>query len=197
MAGNPIVRAVAELLSVLNELGIRYYAGGSVASSIHGVPRYTKDIDLVADLKPGQTDLLASKLNAGFYADAGQMREAIRFGRAFNAIHFVTGFKIDIFPLGKDAFHALELARSEKRVWGVDPTGSVELQVASAEDTVLEKLAWYKRGGQISDQQWSDVIGVATTRQLDRNYMREWAPRLGVADLLERLFGEAGQIHLA
>jgi hypothetical protein len=197
MAGNPIVRAVAELLSVLNELGIRYYAGGSVASSIHGVPRYTKDIDLVADLKPGQTDLLASKLNAGFYADAGQMREAIRFGRAFNAIHFVTGFKIDIFPLGKDAFHALELARSEKRVWEVDPTGSVELQVASAEDTVLEKLAWYKRGGQISDQQWSDVIGVATTRQLDRNYMREWAPRLGVADLLERLFGEAGQIHLA
>jgi hypothetical protein len=197
MAGNPIVRAVAELLSVLNELGIRYYAGGSVASSIHGVPRYTKDIDLVADLKPGQADLLASKLNAGFYADAGQMREAIRFGRAFNAIHFVTGFKIDIFPLGKDAFHALELARSEKRVWEVDPTGSVELQVASAEDTVLEKLAWYKRGGQISDQQWSDVIGVATTRQLDRNYMREWAPRLGVADLLERLFGEAGQIHLA
>src|SRR5579863_577846 len=197
MAGNPIVRAVGELLSVLDELGIRYYAGGSVASSIHGVPRYTKDIDLVADLKPEQTDLLVSKLNTDFYADAAQMREAIRFGRAFNAIHFATGFKIDIFPLGKDAFHAGELARSEKRVWEVDPTGSVELQVSSAEDTVLEKLAWYKRGGQISGQQWSDVLGIATTRQLDRDHMRKWAPRLGVSDLLERLFGEAGQIHLA
>jgi hypothetical protein len=196
MAGNPIVRAVADFVSVLDELGIRYYAGGSVASSIHGVPRYTKDVDLVADLAPEQTELLASKLNTDFYADAGQMREALRFGRSFNAIHFATGFKIDVFPLRKDAFHAGEMARSEKRVWEVDSTGSVELQVASAEDTVLEKLVWYKRGGQVSDQQWSDMLGVATTGQLDRDYLYEWAPRLGVADLLERLFREASQISL-
>jgi len=195
MAGNPIVRAVADFVSVLDELGIRYYAGGSVASSIHGVPRYTKDVDLVAELAPEQTASLASKLNTEFYADAGQMREAIRYGRAFNAIHFATGFKIDVFPLRNDAFHAGELARSEKRVWEVDSTGSVELQVASAEDTILEKLVWYKRGGQISDQQWSDVLGVATTRQLDREYLREWAPKLGVAEMLERLFGEASQIQ--
>jgi hypothetical protein len=196
MAGNPIVRAVADFVSVLDELGIRYYAGGSVASSIHGVPRYTGDVDLVADLALEQTDLLASKLNADFYADAAQMKEALRFGRSFNAIHFATGFKIDVFPLGKDAFHASEMARSEKRVWDVDSTDSVKLQVASAEDTVLEKLIWYRRGGQISDRQWSDILGVATTRQLDREYLREWAPGLGIADLLERLFGEAGQIHL-
>jgi hypothetical protein len=159
------------------------------------VPRYTKDIDLVADLKAEQTDSLASRLNTDFYADAGQMREAIRYGRAFNAIHFATGFKIDVFPLQQDAFHAGELARSEKRVWEVEPAGSVELQVASAEDTILEKLLWYKRGGQISSQQWSDVLGVATTRQVDWEYMRIWAPRLGVADLLERLFGEGSQIR--
>jgi hypothetical protein len=197
MAGNPIIRAVADFVSVLDGLGIPYYAGGSVASSIHGVPRYTKDVDVVADLAPEQTEPLASRLNTDFYADAGQMREAIRYGRAFNVIHFATGFKIDVFPLRKDAFHAGELARSERRVWEVDPTGSVDLRVASAEDTVLEKLVWYKRWGQVSDQQWSDVLGVATTRQLDREYMREWAPKLGVGDLLERLFGEAGQIHLA
>jgi hypothetical protein len=196
MAGNPIVRAVADFVSVLDELGIMYYVGGSVASSIHGVPRYTKDVDLVADLAPEQTELLTSKLTTGFYADAGQMREAIRYGRSFNAIHFATGFKIDVFPLRKDAFHAGELTRSEKRVWEVDPTDSVELQVASAEDTIIEKLIWYKRGGQVSDQQWSDMLGVATTRQLDREYLLEWAPKLGVADLLERLFGEAGQIHM-
>jgi len=196
MAGNPIIRAVADFVSALDELGIRYYAGGSVASSIHGVPRYTQDVDLVADLKPEQTELLASKLNADFYADAGQMRDAIRHGRAFNAIHFATGFKVDIFPLEKDAFHLGELARSEKRVWEVDPASCVELQVATAEDTILEKLCWYKRGGQIADRQWSDVLGVATTRSLDWEYLREWAPRLGIADLLERLFAEASQIHL-
>jgi hypothetical protein len=164
---------VADFVSVLDELGIGYYAGGSVASSIHGVPRYTKGVDLVADLKPDQTESLASKLNTDFYADAGQMREAIRYGRSFNAIHFATGFKIDVFPLRKDAFHTGELARSAKRVWEIDPTGCVELRVASAEDTVLEKLVWYKSGGQISDQQWSDMLGVATTRQCwSRSYLR-------------------------
>jgi len=196
MAGNPIAKAVGELLSVLDELGIGYYAGGSVASSIHGVPRFTGDVDLVADLKPEQTDLLASKLSQEFYADAEQMREALRFGRSFNAIHFATGFKIDIFPLGKDAFNVGELARSEKRVWEVDSTGGVELWVASAEDTILEKLVWYKRGGQVADKQWSDVLGVATTRSLDREYLSEWAPRLGVGDLLARLLSEASQIDL-
>jgi hypothetical protein len=196
MAGNPIVRAVADFVSALDELGIRYYAGGSVASSVHGVPRYTGDVDLVADLAPEQADSLALKLTSDFYADAGQMREALRFGRSFNAIHFATGFKIDVFPLGKDAFHAGEMARSEKRLWEVDSTGSVELQVASAEDTILEKLIWYKRGRQISDRQWSDILGVATTRQLDREYLHEWAPRLGVGDLLARLFSEVSQIDL-
>jgi len=160
------------------------------------VPRFTRDVDLVADLKPEQTELLASKLNREFYADAEQMGEALRFGRSFNAIHFATGFKINIFPLSNDAFHVGELARAEKRVWEVDSTGGVEIRVASAEDTVIEKLVWYKRGGQVADKQWSDVLGIATTRSLDRKYLSEWAPRLGVADLLERLLGEAGQIDL-
>lgn len=71
MAGNPIVRAVADFVSVLDELGIRY---GALC---------TEEIDLVAHLAPGQTGLLASKLNTDFYADAGQMREAIRYGAAF------------------------------------------------------------------------------------------------------------------
>lgn len=194
MAGNPIAKALGSLLAVLDELGIRYYVGGSVASSVHGIARYTQDVDLVADLKPEQTNLLASKLNAEFYADAGQMREALRFGRSFNAIHFATGFKIDIFPLAKDAYHAGELARSEKRIWEIGSSDSVELRVASAEDTILEKLVWYKQGGQIADKQWSDVLGIVTTRPLDRDYLIEWAPRLGVGDLLERLFGEAGQL---
>ena len=86
-------------------------------------------------------------------------------GRPFNVIHFATGFRIDVFPLRKDAFHEGEMARSEKRVWEVDPTGSVALRVASAGDTILEEPVWYKRGGQISGQQWSDLLsGAAAVR---------------------------------
>src|SRR5580700_6127268 len=170
MAGKPIVKAVGELVSVLDELGVSYYA------------LCTQDVDLVADLKPEQAELPASRLNTAFYADAGQMLDALRYGRSFNVIHFATGFKIDIFPLGKDSFHAGELARSERRVWEVDSAARIELRVSSAEDTILEKLIRYKRGGQVADRQWSDVLGVATTRPPDREYLREWAPRLGVVD---------------
>ena len=39
------------------------------------------------------------------------------------------------------------------------------------------------------------MLGIATTLQLDREYLREWAPKLGVAELLEQAVREAGQIH--
>ncbi len=186
--------AVAGLLQALDELGIRYYAGGSVASSIHGIARYTQDVDIVAELRPEQTHGLAARLGSAFYADEGQMRDALRFGRSFNVIHFASGFKIDIFPMQKDAFHAGELSRSERKVWHMDAESSVEIVAASAEDTILEKLIWYKRGGGISDRQWSDVLGVVASRPVDWAYLREWAPTLGVAELLERVFAEVRPI---
>jgi hypothetical protein len=189
-----VIEAVAGLLQALDELGIRYYAGGSVASSIHGIARYTQDVDLVADLQPEQTHGLAARLSSAFYADEGQMRDALRFGRSFNVIHFASGFKIDIFPMQKDAFHAGELSRSERKVWHVDAESSVEIVVASAEDTILEKLIWYKRGGGISDRQWSDVLGIVASRPVDWAYLRQWAASLGVAELLERVFLEARSI---
>ena len=194
MAGSRIVEAVAPLLALLDEMGIRCFAGGSVASSIHGIPRFTQDVDLVADLQAEQIDTLTARLGSNFYADAGQMRDALLYGRAFNLIHFKTGFKIDVFPLPKDVFHRGELARAEPRTWKVDQETRIEIHVASAEDTILEKLARYRRGGEISDRQWSDVLGIAASRLLDWRYLRSSAPQLGVADLLERLFRESGQI---
>jgi hypothetical protein len=66
MAGARIGDAIKPVLSALNEMGIRYFAGGSVASSIHGIARYTQGVDLVADLKPGQIDELVSRLVRSF-----------------------------------------------------------------------------------------------------------------------------------
>jgi hypothetical protein len=194
MAGSRIPEALASLFAVLDEMEIRYFAGGSVASSIHGIARYTQDVDIVADLAPEHMERLAARLSSHYYADAGQMRDSIRYGRAFNIIHFASGFKIDVFPFQRDPFHEGELARSERKVWNIDQNSSLELQVASAEDTILEKLVWYKRGGQTSERQWSDVLGIVMSRSLDWDYLRSWAANLGVTDLLEKLFGEARQL---
>ncbi len=193
MAGGRETEAIAELIAILDRLGIRYFAGGSVASSVHGIPRFTRDIDLVVDLREDGVETLTASLGAGFYADADQMREALRHQRPFNAIHLATGLKIDLFPLGDSPFHASELARAGLHAWAADSGNRVELRMASAEDILLQKLVWYREGGEVSDRQWSDALGIATTRPLDRSYMMRWAAELRVSDLLERVLSEAGQ----
>jgi hypothetical protein len=67
--------------------------------------------------------------------------------------------------------------------------------VASAEDTVLTKLEWYRMGSEVSERQWRDVLGVLKVQaeRLDLAYLRRWAAALGVADLLEQALSQAGQ----
>jgi hypothetical protein len=70
-----------------------------------------------------------------------------------------------------------------------------DVMVKSAEDIVLRKLLWYRMGHEISERQWSDVLGVLKTQgeKLDRTYLRSWAEDLQVADLLEKALEEADQ----
>lgn len=187
--------ALSTLLQLLNEQGIRYFAVGSVASSIHGLPRFTHDVDLVVEIAEVQLDAIGHGLRDEFYLDIDEARRSVRASRAFNLIHLATASKIDIFPLRSNDFHRSELARSAFQEWVIPGEGTVRLPVASAEDTILSKLAWYRDGGCVSDRQWSDVLGILAGKPRDVSYLKEWAARLGVADLLERLIEEAGQIR--
>lgn len=172
--------------AVMERLGIAYFAGGSLASSIHGELRSTNDVDLVADLRPSHVTPLLTALANDFYVSAEAMQEALRFGTSFNAIHLPTAVKVDVFVAGQDAFDAERLALRQRLRVRTDPPG--ELFVDTAEHTVLRKLEWYRRGGEVSDRQWRDVLGVlrAKGERLDQQRLDVWAQRLGVADLLER-----------
>jgi hypothetical protein len=48
-------------------------------------------------------------------------------------------------------------------------------------------------GGEVSDRQWRDILGVLKTRagELDLDYLQKWANELKVSDLLERALGES------
>lgn len=63
-----------------------------------------------------------------------------------------------------------------------------------AEDTVLQKLRWFRMGGEASDRQWREVLGILKTvgEQLDRDYLARWSEELGLADLVVRAFDESG-----
>lgn len=182
---NPLV-VLSQVAHVLQQQDITYVLVGSLASSLHGMYRSTADIDLLADIKPEQIRPLLDALEKSFYVDELAVRQAIAQRRSFNAIHFDSVFKVDIFIAKADDFARKQLERRELRQ--IAPDIDQFIYVATAEDTVLAKLRWYRQGDEVSSSQWSDVLGVlgATSDGLDVDYLREWADKLGVSDLLEK-----------
>jgi hypothetical protein len=148
--------------------------------------RATMDVDLVADLRPEHVAPLVDLLGEAFYADPVMMHDAIRERGSVNLIHLQTMFKVDVFVMRHQVFDRAQLARGQLRVLSEDP--ECHAYVASAEDVVLAKLEWYRRGGEVSDRQWQDVLGVLEVQgdRLDMEYMRRMASELDVADLLAR-----------
>lgn len=189
-----IVAAITPVVEALERLGVSYHIGGSVASSVYGLPRLTIDADIVADIQQRHVMPLVRLLEDTYYIDADMIRDAIRRRASFNMIHHDTIIKIDIFIPKLRAFDQEELSRVSLQ----DIEGSEHpFYIASPEGTILNKLEWYRMGGEISDRQWNDILGVLKVRgeTLDIDYLRKWAASLKVTDLLERAFEDAGLIE--
>jgi len=177
--------------AVLEKLDIPYCVGGSYASSVHGISRSTRDVDLVAAINPNQVQSLVAELQPEFYADEQAIATAVKLKRSFNALHFDSMFKVDVFVSKGTGFDAKQIERRQMK--NVMRRSHRTVYVASPEDIIIAKLDWYRRGNEISDLQWRDVLNVLDVQgdKLDLDYMRHWAQELGVADLLEQALIEA------
>lgn len=175
----------------LERTGVGYFLGGSLASSFQGEPRATNDIDLVVDLAEPQVAPLAAALGPDFDVDEEALRRAARERSSWNILHAPTVTKVDLFILRDGAFDRSEFSRRER----VEVRAGRQLFVKRAEDSVLRKLLWYRSGGGVSDRQWRDVVEVLRQSRavIDPAYLDEWAPRLGVADLLAKARAHAGE----
>ena len=156
MSSDPI-RVTLLVTRALDRLRVPYLLGGSLASAVHGLVRATMDSDLVADLKLDDARPLAALLGNEFYIDAEMIAEAIKHGSSFNAIHLKTMHKVDVF-IAKRPFDHNELERSER--YTVIDDSDETMCIATAEDIILAKLEWYQNGHQVSERQWSDVLGI-------------------------------------
>ena len=181
------IAVAASVAECLERIGVPYVIGGSFASSLYGEPRSTNDVDVVTDLQRPTALAFVDALGDGFYVDAGAAIDAVDSGQSFNIVHIGSAVKVDIFIAGSDLLDR-ERLRVRRRVEIQATDAPVGLFIDTPEHTVLRKLEWYRRGGESSERQWRDVLGVLRVQrnQLDESYMRTWATRLGIADLLEK-----------
>lgn len=170
--------------NVLDELDVDYVVVGSLASSLHGEPRATQDVDIVAALTVRDVKPFLVGLGSSFYADPERVLRSVSAARSFNVIHLQTMFKVDIFVhTGTEAAKAQMSRRQHYEL-----AEGRSLAVASAEDVVVQKLSWYRQGGEVSDRQWRDVLAVLKVHResLDLSYMKSAAADLEVDDLLDK-----------
>lgn len=169
--------------SVLDQMGVAYTIGGSIAASFAGEPRSSIDVDVVAALAESDVPAFVAAVEQDFYIDSHALERAVRTHGNTNLIHHATQLKVDIFVAGGTPLDAQQLARRRR----VDlDAGSIF--VHPPEDILLQKLRWFRRGGETSDRQWRDILAIVRTQGegLDRTYLSEHAPTLGVSDLLTR-----------
>jgi hypothetical protein len=185
--------AVTPVAAVLRRLGVRYYICGSLASTFYGVSRTTADVDLVAELSPAHVAPLVESLQGNYYVDERMIRDAIARKSCFNVIHLPTSFKVDIFAVKNRPYDKKAMERiREEDIFDEEPPCQ-PFFISSLEDVILAKLEWYRLGDEISERQWSDIVGVMRVHRaaLDRRYLEYWAGELGVADLLQKAWTEA------
>jgi len=184
-----LAQAFQEVLAALDRTETPFLVGGSVASSAHGLARQTNDIDIVVDLAIDHVPAFCEAFGSAFYADTDMVSQAVKAGRSFNLIHLASAHKLDFFPIGNDAFGRSELARRRLTAGTITGLENIEFPVASPEDTILAKLVWFRKGGEVSDRQWHDILGVARIQadRLDRAYLDKWASELGVSGLLSKV----------
>jgi hypothetical protein len=159
-----------KLRSALESSGVPYFVTGSFASSVHGVPRSTNDIDIVIAPTPQQLSALLEQFpESEFASNKEDAFDALRSRSQFNIIDYATLWKIDFMLRQFTPFDASRFARREL----VDIEG-VRLYAASAEDVLITKLWWAKLGE--SERQVIDAAGIIRVQggKLDSDYVEKW-----------------------
>jgi hypothetical protein len=182
-----LVAALTPVAAAFRQLGVSFYVGGSVASTVHGAIRSTMDVDLVCNLAIHQVAPFVAACGDDFYVSETAARNAVERRSCFNLIHLPTAYKVDVFVTRGRPFDHAAMERAAPQPIGEDD--SLTVPVATAEDSIISKLDWFRLGNESSERQWSDVSRLVALLgdSLDASYMRRMAESVGVSDLLERL----------
>jgi hypothetical protein len=158
----------------LDAQGLLYMVTGSIAANLYTVPRMTRDIDMVIDVKAADAGSFHALFKDDFYLDLQTVKDEIQRRGMFNIIHNEFALKVDFIVRKHSPYHELEFARRTKVV-----TGDIQIPVVSIEDLILSKLSWAKDN--FSTLQLRDVKNLLNSaNKVDNEYLNEWISRLNL-----------------
>lgn len=165
------------IVRVFEKLSIPYFVTGGMAAIAYGEPRYTSDVDVVADIPPEMTARFAAEFPfPEFYLEEHSVRNAIAHRHQFNILHPSSSLKVDVMIPKRDEYDRLRMSRAAPLELEPGLLG----QFASPEDVILKKLVYF-REGQI-EKHLRDIASMLLIRgeRIDRNYITDWSQKLGV-----------------
>jgi hypothetical protein len=182
---DPVAVALG-VAEILEACGLRYLVGGSLASSMSGEPRSTLDVDIVVAMTESDVGKVTEGLRVEFDVDEQAVARAVRERSSVNVFHRSSAIKVDLFVLGGSPLDEEPMNRRQRVQVTANPDRY--LYAYTPEDILLQKLHWFRKGREVSDRQWRDVLGILLVQgaALDRAYLRQRAERLGLSDLLAR-----------
>jgi hypothetical protein len=167
---------LSHLAPALDRARMPYMLTGSVASSAHGIPRSTLDLDIViAPTREQVYALIQQFASSQYYADEQQALQALANRSQFNIIDLSSGWKMDFIIAEESEYGRTALQR--RRAIQV---GERAVYFASPEDVLIAKLRWAKLGG--SDRQLQDAAGIVSTQgdKLNVGYVEHWVRELSL-----------------
>lgn len=173
MSIEDVLRTVQSALEVA---GIPYMVTGSFASSIHGEPRASKDIDIViAPTRDQLVDFVRQFPADKYYADEEDALQSFAHESMFNIIDFASGWKVDFIFLKSRPFSQIEFGRRKE-----EDFGGLRISFATAEDILIAKLEWAKMGE--SQRQIEDAASIIRIKgdSLDGTYVEKWVKELAL-----------------
>ena len=165
----------------LDKIGVEYMLVGSMALVHYAMPRTTVDIDIVIKISPEDTGKFIAEFENDYYIPIKGAKDAVRQKRMFNILNQPSVLKIDCVVLKDNDFEINAFSRRKK----VDYSGDFDVWIISKEDLILSKLKWAKNTK--SERQMLDVASIIRNG-FDKDYVEEWAKKLGVESLLEECF---------
>ena len=203
MPGNPISPEDQRdfnrrLIATLEELGVVYAVGGSVAAMMYSEPRLTIDVDVMVAAPLNQLSQLVKEIQSWpVYISPFEtiVETSIPYGLPFNIIDGTIGTKADLYIAKNTGLDASAMARRRRLVWDRDAERGAEAWFLSPEDVILYKLSYYRQGGEVAQKHPTDIANMLDLMgsQLDLAYLVQWAAEIGVADLWQALWDEFQQ----